>query len=135
MNLSNNARKNRTTGEIVNLMQVDIQRLQDMTTFVMLFWSAPLQVAPILLSRKITYHSELDRNPPSPVTGLPFDCVPVANPWRSSHRRSRHSNRHGSHQFVHICKNAEMSGESGPSASSNRILEIFLNTPSSLRNQ
>uniref|UniRef100_A0A8L8KJ65 ABC-type glutathione-S-conjugate transporter n=1 Tax=Heligmosomoides polygyrus TaxID=6339 RepID=A0A8L8KJ65_HELPZ len=44
MNLSNNARKNRTTGEIVNLMQVDIQRLQDMTTFVMLFWSAPLQV-------------------------------------------------------------------------------------------
>ncbi|XGW32577.1 hypothetical protein V3C99_017265 [Haemonchus contortus] len=44
MNLSNNARKNRTTGEIVNLMSVDIQRLQDMTTFVMLFWSAPLQV-------------------------------------------------------------------------------------------
>ncbi|KAK5969866.1 Multidrug resistance-associated protein 1 [Trichostrongylus colubriformis] len=44
MHLSNNARKNRTTGEIVNLMSVDIQRLQDMTTFVMLFWSAPLQV-------------------------------------------------------------------------------------------
>ncbi|WKY16856.1 hypothetical protein Q1695_001460 [Nippostrongylus brasiliensis] len=44
MNLSNNARRNRTTGEIVNLMSVDIQRLQDMTTFVMLFWSAPLQV-------------------------------------------------------------------------------------------
>uniref|UniRef100_A0A1I7XRD6 ABC transmembrane type-1 domain-containing protein n=1 Tax=Heterorhabditis bacteriophora TaxID=37862 RepID=A0A1I7XRD6_HETBA len=44
LNLSNNARKNRTTGEIVNLMSVDIQRVQDMTTFVMLFWSAPLQV-------------------------------------------------------------------------------------------
>ncbi|CAJ0609669.1 unnamed protein product [Cylicocyclus nassatus] len=44
MNLSNNARKHRTTGEIVNLMSVDIHRLQDMTTFVMLFWSAPLQV-------------------------------------------------------------------------------------------
>ncbi|KAK6765506.1 hypothetical protein RB195_025428 [Necator americanus] len=44
MYLSNNARKNRTTGEIVNLMSVDIQRLQDMTTFVMLFWSAPLQI-------------------------------------------------------------------------------------------
>uniref|UniRef100_A0A0K0D577 ABC transmembrane type-1 domain-containing protein n=1 Tax=Angiostrongylus cantonensis TaxID=6313 RepID=A0A0K0D577_ANGCA len=44
MSLSNNAKKNKTTGEIVNLMAVDIQRLQDMTTFVMLFWSAPLQV-------------------------------------------------------------------------------------------
>ncbi|CAJ0583055.1 unnamed protein product, partial [Mesorhabditis spiculigera] len=42
--LSNNARKNRNVGEIVNLMTVDIQRVQDMTTFVMLFWSAPLQV-------------------------------------------------------------------------------------------
>ncbi|KAK0397405.1 hypothetical protein QR680_002116 [Steinernema hermaphroditum] len=44
LNLSNNARKNRTVGEIVNLMSVDIQRFQDMTNFVMLFWSAPLQV-------------------------------------------------------------------------------------------
>ncbi|VDM43710.1 unnamed protein product [Toxocara canis] len=42
--LSNSARKNRTVGEIVNLMSVDIQRIQDMTSFVMLFWSAPLQV-------------------------------------------------------------------------------------------
>lgn len=32
-------------GEIVNLMSVDIQRLQDITTFIMLFWSAPLQVS------------------------------------------------------------------------------------------
>ncbi|CAJ0609705.1 unnamed protein product [Cylicocyclus nassatus] len=44
MNLSNNARKHRTTGEIVNLMSVDIQKLQDITTNVMMFWSAPLQV-------------------------------------------------------------------------------------------
>ncbi|TMS36963.1 hypothetical protein L596_004005 [Steinernema carpocapsae] len=44
LNLSNNARKNRTVGEIVNLMSVDIQRFQDMTNFIMLFWSAPLQV-------------------------------------------------------------------------------------------
>ncbi|CAJ0955155.1 unnamed protein product, partial [Mesorhabditis belari] len=44
LSLSNNARKTRTVGEIVNLMTVDIQRFQDMTTFVMLFWSAPLQV-------------------------------------------------------------------------------------------
>uniref|UniRef100_A0A1I7YAB2 Multidrug resistance-associated protein 1-like n=1 Tax=Steinernema glaseri TaxID=37863 RepID=A0A1I7YAB2_9BILA len=44
LNLSNAARKNRTVGEIVNLMSVDIQRFQDMTNFVMLFWSSPLQV-------------------------------------------------------------------------------------------
>uniref|UniRef100_A0A914IDL3 ABC-type glutathione-S-conjugate transporter n=1 Tax=Globodera rostochiensis TaxID=31243 RepID=A0A914IDL3_GLORO len=42
--LSNESRKNRTIGEIVNLMSVDIQRFQDMTPYVMLFWSAPLQV-------------------------------------------------------------------------------------------
>uniref|UniRef100_A0A914ULD1 ABC transmembrane type-1 domain-containing protein n=1 Tax=Plectus sambesii TaxID=2011161 RepID=A0A914ULD1_9BILA len=44
LRLSNAERKNRTVGEIVNLMSVDIQRFQDMTTFIMLFWSAPLQV-------------------------------------------------------------------------------------------
>lgn len=43
--MSNSARKNRTVGEIVNLMSVDIQRFQDITTFIMLFWSAPLQVS------------------------------------------------------------------------------------------
>ena len=41
--LSNKARKNRTVGEIVNLMSVDIQRVQDLTSFINLFWSAPLQ--------------------------------------------------------------------------------------------
>lgn len=44
LNLSNEAKKGKTTGAIVNLMSVDIQRIQDMTTFIMLFWSAPLQV-------------------------------------------------------------------------------------------
>ncbi|CEF71344.1 ATP-binding cassette sub-family C member 8 [Strongyloides ratti] len=42
--LSNTSRRQMTVGEIVNIMSVDIQRFQDMTTFVMLFWSAPLQV-------------------------------------------------------------------------------------------
>ncbi|VDP13339.1 unnamed protein product, partial [Onchocerca flexuosa] len=41
--LSNTARKNRTVGEIVNLMSVDIQRFQDIASFIMLFWSAPFQ--------------------------------------------------------------------------------------------
>ncbi|VDD89505.1 unnamed protein product [Enterobius vermicularis] len=44
LSLSNSARKNRTVGEIVNLMSVDTQRFQDMTSFVLLFGSAPLQV-------------------------------------------------------------------------------------------
>uniref|UniRef100_A0A158Q7H0 Multidrug resistance-associated protein 1 n=1 Tax=Elaeophora elaphi TaxID=1147741 RepID=A0A158Q7H0_9BILA len=42
--LSNTARKNRTVGEIVNLMSVDVQRFQDIASFVMLFWSAPFQI-------------------------------------------------------------------------------------------
>uniref|UniRef100_A0A914CYF4 ABC transmembrane type-1 domain-containing protein n=1 Tax=Acrobeloides nanus TaxID=290746 RepID=A0A914CYF4_9BILA len=41
--LSNKSRKNRTVGEIINLMSVDIQRLQDSTFFVNSFWSSPLQ--------------------------------------------------------------------------------------------
>lgn len=44
LSLSNKSRKNRTVGEIVNLMSVDIQRFQDSTFFVNLFWSSPLQV-------------------------------------------------------------------------------------------
>ena len=45
LSLSNASRKNRTVGEIVNLMAVDVQRFQDITTFGMLFISAPFQVA------------------------------------------------------------------------------------------
>lgn len=44
LNLSNEARKNKTTGAIVNLMSVDIQKIQDFTPVIMLFWSAPLQI-------------------------------------------------------------------------------------------
>uniref|UniRef100_A0A7E4W3Z9 ABC-type glutathione-S-conjugate transporter n=1 Tax=Panagrellus redivivus TaxID=6233 RepID=A0A7E4W3Z9_PANRE len=42
--LSNKARKTRTVGQIVTLMSVDCQRFQDTTSFIMLFWSAPLQI-------------------------------------------------------------------------------------------
>ena len=44
MTLSNAARREKTVGEIVNLMAIDVQRFQDITTFMMLFWSSPLQV-------------------------------------------------------------------------------------------
>lgn len=44
LRLSNAARKNRTVGEIVNLMSVDVQRFQDLTTFGMMYVSAPLQI-------------------------------------------------------------------------------------------
>ncbi|ULT79395.1 hypothetical protein L3Y34_010196 [Caenorhabditis briggsae] len=44
LNLSNEARKGKSTGEIVNLMSVDIQKIQDMAPTMMLFWSAPLQI-------------------------------------------------------------------------------------------
>uniref|UniRef100_A0A1I8B942 Multidrug resistance-associated protein n=1 Tax=Meloidogyne hapla TaxID=6305 RepID=A0A1I8B942_MELHA len=42
--LSSSARTKRTIGEIVNLMTVDIQRFQDMASWINFLWSAPLQV-------------------------------------------------------------------------------------------
>uniref|UniRef100_A0A914LYZ1 Uncharacterized protein n=1 Tax=Meloidogyne incognita TaxID=6306 RepID=A0A914LYZ1_MELIC len=42
--LSSNARTKRTIGEIVNLMTVDIQRFQDMASWINFMWSAPFQV-------------------------------------------------------------------------------------------
>ena len=42
--MSNEARKDTTVGEIVNLMSVDAQRLQDVTGYLWMLWSSPLQV-------------------------------------------------------------------------------------------
>lgn len=42
--LSNTARKESTVGEIVNLMAVDAQRFMDLTTYINMLWSAPLQI-------------------------------------------------------------------------------------------
>eukprot|EP00127_Corallochytrium_limacisporum_P007530 Clim_evm52s253 gene=Clim_evmTU52s253 len=42
--LSSKARQESTSGEIVNLMAVDAQRFMDLTTYVHMIWSAPLQI-------------------------------------------------------------------------------------------
>ncbi|XP_038064145.1 multidrug resistance-associated protein 1-like [Patiria miniata] len=42
--LTNSARKDATTGEIVNLMSVDAQRLMELCTFVNTLWSSPFQI-------------------------------------------------------------------------------------------
>lgn len=42
--MSSTARKESTTGEIVNLMSVDSQRFMDLMTYLNLVWSAPLQI-------------------------------------------------------------------------------------------
>jgi len=42
--MSNEARKTTTVGEIVNLMSVDAQRLQHVTGYLWVVWSAPLQI-------------------------------------------------------------------------------------------
>lgn len=42
--MSNSARKDSTVGEIVNLMSVDAQRFMDLTTYINMLWSAPLQI-------------------------------------------------------------------------------------------
>nr|CAH7713756.1 unnamed protein product [Callosobruchus chinensis] len=44
LRISSNVRKERTVGEIVNLMSVDTQRFAMMTIFINLLWSAPLQI-------------------------------------------------------------------------------------------
>lgn len=43
--MSNSARKESTVGEIVNLMSVDAQRFMDLTAYLNMIWSAPLQIA------------------------------------------------------------------------------------------
>uniref|UniRef100_A0A336KSQ1 ABC-type glutathione-S-conjugate transporter n=1 Tax=Culicoides sonorensis TaxID=179676 RepID=A0A336KSQ1_CULSO len=43
--ISNAARKESTAGEIVNLMAVDAQRFMDLTTYLNMIWSAPLQIS------------------------------------------------------------------------------------------
>lgn len=43
--LSNQARKESTVGEIVNLMAVDAQRFMDLVTYLNMIWSAPLQIS------------------------------------------------------------------------------------------
>ncbi|XP_065338923.1 multidrug resistance-associated protein 1 isoform X7 [Cloeon dipterum] len=45
LRLSNSARKESTVGEIVNLMSVDAQRFMDLTAYLNMLWSAPLQIA------------------------------------------------------------------------------------------
>lgn len=45
MCMSNNARKVNTVGEIVNLMSVDAQRFVELTAYLNMIWSAPLQIA------------------------------------------------------------------------------------------
>lgn len=42
--ISNSARKESTVGEIVNLMAVDAQRFMDLTTYLNMIWSAPIQI-------------------------------------------------------------------------------------------
>ncbi|XP_074089273.1 ATP-binding cassette sub-family C member 2 [Macrotis lagotis] len=44
MTISNNARKQYTVGETVNLMSVDAQRFTDVANFIHLIWSCPLQI-------------------------------------------------------------------------------------------
>lgn len=42
--MNNEARKTSTVGEIVNLMSVDCQRMQDLSGYLWMIWSAPVQI-------------------------------------------------------------------------------------------
>lgn len=50
LKLSNEGRSNKTTGDIVNYMAVDVQRLQDLTQFAHQLWSAPFQICICMFS-------------------------------------------------------------------------------------
>ncbi|KAK4175628.1 P-loop containing nucleoside triphosphate hydrolase protein [Triangularia setosa] len=50
LKLSNEGRATKTTGDIVNYMAVDAQRLQDLTQFAQQLWSAPFQIVICLVS-------------------------------------------------------------------------------------
>lgn len=48
--LSNEGRASKTTGDVVNYMAVDAQRLQDLTQFAQQAWSAPFQITICMIS-------------------------------------------------------------------------------------
>lgn len=50
LKLSNEGRASKSTGDIVNFMAVDAQRLQDLTQFAQQLWSAPFQITLCMLS-------------------------------------------------------------------------------------
>lgn len=50
LRLSNEERGTKTTGDIVNLMSVDTQRLQDLTQYGQTLWSGPFQIVLCLVS-------------------------------------------------------------------------------------
>jgi ATP-binding cassette subfamily C (CFTR/MRP) protein 1 len=50
LRLSNEGRASKSTGDIVNYMAVDAQRLQDLTQFAQQLWSAPFQITLCMLS-------------------------------------------------------------------------------------
>ncbi len=50
LKLSNEGRSSKTTGDIVNYMAVDAQRLQDLTQFAQQAWSAPFQIIICMVS-------------------------------------------------------------------------------------
>ncbi|KAI5459860.1 P-loop containing nucleoside triphosphate hydrolase protein [Mariannaea sp. PMI_226] len=50
LRLSNEGRSSKTTGDIVNYMAVDAQRLQDLTQFAQQAWSAPFQIVICMVS-------------------------------------------------------------------------------------
>ncbi|HMD14906.1 MAG TPA: ABC transporter transmembrane domain-containing protein, partial [Bacteroidota bacterium] len=50
LNLSNDGRQAKSTGDVVNLMSVDTQRLQDVAQYGQIVWSAPFQIIMCLAS-------------------------------------------------------------------------------------
>lgn len=96
LRLSNAARKESTVGEIVNLMAVDAQRFMDLTTYINMLWSAPLQIGlalfflwdllgPSVLAGKHKLRAKIDWfDPNAKIHNFRFGCHDHFNPsqWR-----------------------------------------------------
>ena len=81
LSLSTDARRETTTGEIVNLMSVDAQRFVDLMPFVNLIWSCPLQIA-------LTLYFLWAELGPSVLAGLTvMVCMIPLNGWISAYQR------------------------------------------------
>ena len=56
--MNNEAKKESTAGEIVNLMSVDCQRIMEVMNFFFFAWTTPLQVCVLLTPVLLTLYIE-----------------------------------------------------------------------------
>ena len=116
--ISSSARKESTVGEIVNLMTVDAKRFMDLTTYLNMLWSTPMQIilglyflwanlGQFLRTRQLTKHTKSKQSFfSSPIIIIIIYHDFVSPPRRRSHVKSDNTqtiiNMHTLAQIVDI---------------------------------